>query len=293
MRNPAYLLFGLILLMSCEKELNIEPKNPGQVLAVDASIENDAPPQVILTNSFKYFSTLSLAQLSDAFVRGAKVTIDDGMNTTLLKEYAFPFGSGSIVFYTSDSTLGPNRMLGKLNTAYTLTIEVGGQTYTAKTTIPPLKKTVDSLWWKPAPENPDTNRVVLFTRVTDPPGLGDFIRYFTSRNDSAFLPGFNSVFDDRVIDGTTYEIQVDRGVDRNQPIDREEYGFFRRGDTVVAKLANIDKAHYDFWRTWEQAQTNLGNPFGVPVKIMGNISNGGLGYFGGYAAQQKTLLIPK
>ncbi len=86
---------------------------------------------------------------------------------------------------------------------------------------------------------------------------------------------------------------MDAGVNRNQDIDFDEYGFFARGDTIRAKLSNIDKTTFDFWRTWEQNQTNLGNPFGVPVKVLGNISNGALGYFGGYASQVETIIVPK
>lgn len=293
MHRTRSLIILFICLVSCEKELDIKPNYAGEVLVVDASIENGQAPRVVLSRSFAYFSTLSVADLENAFVSGAVVTLNDGTVTQQLKEYSFPFGSGNIIFYSTDTALGTSQMVGKLNTAYSLSIESGGKTYTANTTIPGIARTLDSIWWKPAPANEDTNKVVLFARVSDPKGLGNYIRYYTSRNDSAFLPGLNSVYDDAIIDGTTYDIQVDRGVDRNQELDIDEYGYFMRGDTVEAKLSNIDKATYDFWRTWEQNQSNLGNPFGVPVKVLGNISNGALGYFGGYAPTIKKIIIPK
>ena len=135
--------------------------------------------------------------------------------------------------------------------------------------------------------------MAVFLQATDPPGYGNYVRYFTSVNDSAYLPGLNSVFDDLLVDGTTYQIQVFRGQDRNQDIDQDSFGFFRRGQKVKVKLTNIDKATFDFWRTWEQNQANLGNPFAVPIRVLGNISNGAIGYFGGYAVQERTLNIPK
>ena len=58
-----------------------------------------------------------------------------------------------------------------------------------------------------------------------------------------------------------------------------------RGDSVTVKLANIDKATYDFWRTMEYNYQSIGNPFSSPTVVMSNISNDALGYFGGYAAQ--------
>ena len=121
------------------------------------------------------------------------------------------------------------------------------------------------------------------TRVTDPPGLGNYIRYFTKINQGPFLPGYNSVYSDEVIDGTTYNAQVDPGVDRNNPPGRGE-NFFTRGDTVTFKLSNISRSTYRFWNTWEFAQQSIGNPFSQPGKVEGNISNGALGAFCGYAS---------
>jgi hypothetical protein len=58
-------------------------------------------------------------------------------------------------------------------------------------------------------------------------------------------------------------------------------------------LSNIDKATYDFWRTMEYSYYSIGNPFSTTTKVINNISNGALGYFGGYASQYRTIIIPK
>jgi hypothetical protein len=100
------------------------------------------------------------------------------------------------------------------------------------------------------------------------------------------------VFDDLIIDGTTYELQIDPGINRNAERKEEEH-FFNKGDTVTFKLANINKTTFDFWRTMEYSYASIGNPFATPVKVLGNISNGALGYFGGYASQYHTLVIPR
>jgi hypothetical protein len=173
-----------------------------------------------------------------------------------------------------------------------LNITANGKTYNASTTIPLLAKQVDSLWWKKAPDNPDSNKVVLVAKITDPPGYGNYIRYYTKTNRDPFFPGQNSVFDDQIIDGKTYTADVERGVNRNEKLDQENYSFFNRGDTITVKFANIDKPSYDFWRTMEYSYASIGNPFSSPTKVLGNI-NGALGYFGGYAAQYKTIIVPK
>ena len=286
-----FFILAFTIVAGCEKAVDIKLKNVDDVLVVDASIENDQPPVVYLSKSFNYFSKISAELLANSFIRNATITISDGTRTVQLKEYALPAGSNTLYVYSVDSANPAQLMLGKLNTAYSMTILVKGKTYTANTTIPKLAKKVDSLWWKQAPNNPDTLKRVLFVRISDPPGLGNYVRYYTSVNDSAFLPGFNSVFDDDIVDGTTYDVQVNKGVDRNADFNEDEAAYFKRGDTVQTKLCNIDRAHYNFWRTLEFSQQSIGNPFSQPGVVLGNISGGALGYFGGYAAQYKRIVI--
>jgi hypothetical protein len=293
MSRAAYLLTIVILLTGCEKTIKFEPKNASPLLVVDATIESGQPPLVILSRSLNYFNKITPEILAGSFVRNADVFISNGTITHKLKEYAYPNVTGyTLYYYTIDSANLGTAIIGQFNANYQLRIVADNQEYTATTSIPLLAKTIDSLWWKPAPDNPDTTKVVLMSRVTDPPGFGNYIRYFTKTNDSLFLPGLASVYDDQVIDGTTYELQVEQGVDRNQKIDFENYSFFKRGDTVTVKFTNIDKATYDFWRTMEFSYQSIGNPFSTPTKVLGNVK-GALGYFGGYAVQYKSLIIPK
>ncbi|MCU0387169.1 MAG: DUF4249 domain-containing protein [Chitinophagaceae bacterium] len=281
------------LFFSCEKVIELVPEEQPPKLVVDGYIESGQPPRVIITRSLAYFDKLTPTMLTESFVRNADVRVSDGLRSVRLREYGIPIPGGTVFFYSVDTSNPAALMLGEFNKTYKLTISKDGETFEANTTIPDLTKKSDSLWWEPAPNNPDTNRVVVFARVADPPGLGNYIRYYTSRNDSAYFPGLNSVFDDNIVDGITYEIQVFRGQDRNQEFDQDEFGFFRRGDRVKVKLTNIDKATYDFWRTWEQNQQNVGNPFSVPIKVLSNISNGAIGIWGGYAAQELSLNIPR
>jgi hypothetical protein len=290
MKTLLALVSAIILFCSCEKNIDFELKNADDVLVVDAQIENNMAPTVVLTKSFDYFSTISPQILVNSFVRNADVTISNGTLTHKLKEYPVALGAGyTAYFYGIDSSSPATAFAGEFNKQYTLTIKAEGKEYTAKTKIPLLTKYPDSLWFKKAPLNPDTNKRVLMTRTTDPPGLGNYVRYFTKKNSGNFLPGENSVFDDAVIDGITYEIQVDPGVDRNNRISADS-NFFRRGDTVTVKLCNIDKPTYTFWSTWEFAQQSIGNPFSQPNKVLGNINNGALGAFCGYAAWYKTII---
>lgn len=279
----------MMVLLSCEKDIKIEPSNNQPKLVVDAEIENGRPPLVVLSTSLSYFSTIDTATLFASYVKDATVQLSNGTSTiNLVRNEIKTQGGARLVFYTSPLN---NMMLGETGKTYQLTIKHNGQEYQSTTTIPNVTKTIDSLWSDKVPNRPTNDSFrVLKGSIFDPPGLGNYIRYFTQVNNQPFFPGFNSVFDDDIIDGKKYNITIDRGVNRNLPFERENYGFFKLGDTITVKLTNIDKASFEFWRTWEFAFQSIGNPFSSPGVVKGNISNGALGAFCGYGSQYKTYI---
>ena len=283
-----------MIFTSCEKTISFRPNDSEPVLVVEATIENDKAPVVILSQSLNYFSQISPDLLANSFVRNADITISNGTKTHKLKEYKVPIAGGYTVYYYSiDSANLGTSFVGEIGKTYSLTIRSNEREYTATTTIPQLAKKIDSLWWQDAPNEPNPVKVILMGRFVDPPGLGNYTRYFTSVDGLPFYPGLNSVFDDQITDGTTYNLQIEKGVDRNNGINLEQYAFFDHGDSVTVKYCNIDKATFDFWRTMEYSYANIGNPFSTPNKVLSNIQGGGLGYFGGYAAQYKSIVIPQ
>ena len=293
-----FLTAAITLLLSCEKEIKLEVNNQSPKLVVDANIENDRFPVVALSSSINYFSSITPEELANTFVHDAVITISDGTKATQLKEYSFTDTSGyTVYYYTVDSNDLSSLIIGAFEKQYRLNIQTKeGNAYTATTTIPALTKKCDSMWWKPAPYANDTSLCIMVGTFADPPGLGNYVRYFTKVNSGRFLPGLQSAFDDQVVDGITYTLQFDAGWDKNsllEPTAENGYGYVHRGDTVTLKYCNIDKASYDFWNTWDVAYQSYGNPFSSPVKVLGNISNGALGAFTGYAAQYKTTIIPK
>jgi Domain of unknown function (DUF4249) len=291
MKQLIFLLIASTLFVSCEKDIDFDLKYAEPILVVDAQIENGEAPVVAISNSLSFFSAISPEILANSFVRNAEVTMSNGTRTHKLKEYQVPTGNGYFIYYYSiDSSNLATAFVGEFAKQYDLTIKADGKTYTARTTIPALTKRFDSLWTKPAPANVDTSKRILMVKVTDPPGLGNYIRYFTRKNSERFLPGINSVFNDEIVDGTTYQGQIDPGADRNLPAPTGDDKFFARGDTISFKLSNIDKASFTFWNTWEFNQQSIGNPFSQPGKVIGNVSNGALGAFCGYASQVATVI---
>lgn len=292
-RYPETLLIFLLLLSSCERSVDFNIDKVAPKLVVEATIENGQPPVVYLSKSLNYYSKIDQSILSDNFVHNAEVYVSTGTFTHKLKEYSIPVSARyNFYYYSVDPSSPATAFKGVLNKQYSLRIITEGKEYTAITSIPNTTRRIDSIFWKQAPIGNPSAKVAFMIRATDPPGYGDYIRYFTKRNQEDFFPGLNSVYDDQVIDGTSYEIQVERGINRNDSTS-EGFTYFNKGDTVTLKLCNIDKATFDFWRTMEYTYSSIGNPFASPTKVLSNISNGGLGYFGGYAAQYRTLIIPK
>jgi hypothetical protein len=227
-------------------------------------------------------------------VGDASIIIDDGFKKVKLIKYELSLpGNLKFIYYSCDSFDITNQIVGVESKKYNLSISWEGKIYKSHTTIPVLRKTLDSLWWVKAPETPDTSKkIVLKAIFTDPPEFGDYVRYYTKINNEPFYPGETSAFDDLFVNGTTYEIDIPKGVNKNSSTNRRNEEFFKQGDTITIKLSGIDKVTYDFWRTTDFSYQSAGNPFSSPVKILGNMSNCALGYFGGYSNKFKTIIIP-
>jgi hypothetical protein len=286
-----FLITGIMI--SCEKVVNFKPLSKSPLMVVEATIENGQAPVVILSRSLDYFSKITPDLLASSFVHEAVVEVSNGSKTHRLKEYSILNVNGyTLYYYSIDSSALSTAFVGEFNKSYSLKISKGVENVTASTTIPPVGMKVDSLWWIPPPPTIDSVYASIMTRITDPRGLGNCIRYFTKVNSGNFLPPRISTFNDQVIDGTTYDIRVEKGINRNDTIDFKTFNYFKRGDTVTFKYCNIDLGTYDFWRTMEYNYSSIGNPFSSPTRVLSNIK-GGLGYFGGYAAQYTTVIIPK
>ena len=285
-----YLILLVTLFSSCEKNVDLNLKAAEPILVVDAQIESGNAPIVVLTKSLSYFSKISPEILANSFVRNADVYVSNGVLTHKLKEYAIPLTPGYTAYYYSNDFSNPTTaFIGTLNSNYTLKIITEGKEYLSSTKILNNAFSLDSVWTKPAQGATDTTKRLLYIKTTDPVGLGNSGRYFTKKNREQFLAGENSVFDDQIVDGTTLSSIVPPGVDRNNKKQGEDI-LFNKGDTITMKYCNVDRATYNFWNTWEFAFQSIGNPFAQPNKVLGNISNGALGAFCGYAVQVKTII---
>lgn len=287
-------LFAVFTLTACQKEVHISLKGSPPALVVDGSIETGLPPVVVLSTSLSFFSQIDLSSLESSFVHGANVQVSNGSQTVTLKEYSIDSGSNKYSFYTIDTANLSTAMTGQNGTTYTLTIQYNGQTYTSTTKIPwPTR--VDSMYLgiPSFTNNIPADARQLFVDYTDPDTLGDYVRYFTSRNSDPYFPGDN-VFSDELINGTTIkQIELMVGhVDTAEASGPDTLRYVYPGDTIHLKWCTIDKGVYTFWNSASYASSSVGNPFATPVNVQSNISNGALGVWAGYATYFRTLVAP-
>ncbi|KAA2239676.1 DUF4249 domain-containing protein [Chitinophaga agrisoli] len=290
MRIQTILLVCCCAWMSCEKDITVDLPQGEPQTVIEGTIVNDEYPEVILTRSFSYFSHISVDQLKDAFVHNAVITVSDGNSTMQLKEFSKDTTNRVKWYYYTADTTQPAAFKGKLNKSYTLRVAVDDQTFNAVTTIPGAGMVIDSTWSTIYSKDPTLAR--LWARITDPQERGNYVRYRTARNGGVYRPGINSTIDDQIVNGTSFNTQLDAGHDRTQEINFDTYGYFKRGDSVNVEFSNIDKATFDFWRSLDLAYASNGNVFASPIQVRGNIS-GALGYWGGYGARRLNVKIRK
>lgn len=294
----------LIILSACEEEITLDMPTGTNKLVVEGYIEPKLPPYIMLTRSIPYFSNLT-TEMNNLYVHDAKMKISDGSTSVDLFEVNFKSLPDSLAKMILDVfQLNNPGDLSEINFAFYTTLEMmgeAGKTYTldidaenshlhAVTQIPhPVEP--DSIWsQKPLfPVENDSLRIVNIL-FTDPANEANYYRYFTNRNNEGYFPNrFFSVTDDLLFDGQTNIYPIDRGESRMSEPNFNEYGMFRLGDTVQVKFCTIDKAHYDFWSTFEIALRN-GGPFANPLLISSNIE-GGLGIWGGYGSSYREIII--
>jgi len=274
--------------LACENEITLDLPQPEDLLVVDASIFEDSVAVVVMTRNQSFFGNSALGLGDDLFVRGAEVLLSSDGDTIELSELVFPIQIDSVT--TVEAVIYADvgaEMIGEVGKSYHLTINTSSETVTASTSIPGMLP-IDSVWWIPNVIN-DTTWARVNATVVDPDTLGNYYRYFTKRNSEPTYAGLGSVFDDKVINGTSLDFPIDRGYDRQAPFDFQTYGLFEPGDTVLLRLCGIDEQTFNFWLTLEN-NSNSGGPFASPTVVDSNVE-GGLGIFAGYSVNDNYIIL--
>jgi hypothetical protein len=278
------LYVAVLLLTACRKDVTLELPEYQQKVVVEGSIEPGLPAIVLLSYGVPYFGDFDYSTPEKTFIKGAKVVVTDGIKIDTLRELDPRTG----YLYVG------SQLFGKFGVNYTLRVIVDGKTYETETTImqPP---TLDSLYFK----TDHDSLGFIWQRFSEPAGIGDSYRWFAKRmyHDDFFAAPFNSVFNDKFVDGKAFDFGYNRGAQPNatqQNREDPERGYFKQGDTVIVKFCRIGQREYDFWHSYYQNKASNANPFSAPVNIKSMFENYEevFGAFVGYAPYIDTLIIP-
>jgi hypothetical protein len=278
----------LALFSACQKEVEVEIPEVEKHVIIQGSIEPNENPYVYVTRSSGYFEEVSQSALFDRLVKNAIVTVSDNSTIDTLKYQFMPPAIAELPFFWYTT----NKMTGKVGGTYTLKVEVDGKVFTSTVSIPaPIG--LDSLFFKPNP--PPDSLGLIHARLTDPPGLGNYYRWFAKRKikDKRFYAPGRSVFEDRVVDGKSFSFDFVRGRDPNSTaVDdtTRERRFFKKGDEIIVKFCTIPKEVFEFYMSYEMQITSNGNPFASPSTIKSNIKGGALGVWACYGTYLDTIL---
>lgn len=273
--------FLLVMLIACRKDVTVKLPEYKQKLVVEASIETGLNPVVLLSTSVPFFGSFDLTAPQNAFVKGAFVTVSDGIQTDTLKELIPGLGYA----YTG------TKLTGQQGRSYTLRIKYGEIDCSLSSSIlNPVK--LDSLYFKWEQDSLG----FIWQRFNEPPGLGNNYRWFAKRLNAKYKDNFYaaplfSAFDDKFVDGKGFDFSYDRGPqpDNIQAWrDEPNRSYFRVGDTVVVKFTHIGRNEYLFWDTYYQNKASNSNPFSAPVNIR-NMYVGREDVFGSFTAYSPSF----
>jgi Domain of unknown function (DUF4249) len=324
LRAFAFLLGISVLLVACEKEIEVEIPAVDPKVVVEGNIEQGQPPIVLLSWSQGYFEPTDLNSLSEMYIKGATVTVSDGVNTVQLDEIctadipaeflelaaeALGFSAEQLQQFNicAYSKLDDQTIWGEEGKIYNLTIDYNEHHLTAQTKICNLVE-LDNLWFEIMTNDPNDSLGFIFGNLTDPDTLGNAYRWYAKRinhypawedssiageqKDAGYIAPIGSVFDDEFFNGLSFEFGYYRGAlinsDKRDDIDVER-GFYKTGDTVAVKGCVIDRGVYNFLSAFEDQISSQGSPFSVPFNVPSNI-NGGLGVWAGYGAVLDTVI---
>lgn len=254
-------LLAAFTLSSCKKVINLDLGNVSGELVIEGNFTNLPGAQYVTLSRNVPFTGPNVYPP----VTGATVTIADNRgNQYQLTEG--PAGTYSI-----------NPAFGLGSRTYTLTVATGGNTYTAKSTMPGTT-TLDSITAKPNYFDASSGQKVISVHFQDTPGIPNQYRFVMFVNKVQVKSVF--AFDDEFIDGKYVNLDL-------QQNDTKIYA----KDTVTVEMQCIDKPIYKYWYTLSQQQAN--NPGGqvAPANPPTNITPTTLGYFSAHTTQSVTLVV--
>ena len=280
MRTLLYILVVLFLLTGCSEGDTITPQP--SVMVVEGWIENGKFPVVILTKTLPITSELQDPNnLEQYLIRWAKVTISDGKNKVVLigryDETYFP----PYVYTTS-------WMRGEVGKTYYLTVDYQDFHAQAQTTIP-APPVVDEYRVEKVP-NSSKEQYQITACFRDNPNEKNYYQFFTKiglESNQYIASDLGSIDDSHIREYNEFPVNRSRTY-----YNAEDYiSYFTKDEVVAVKFAQVDETSYRFWDAYTKSQSLNTNMFLATTTSLPSNITGGKGYWCGYGAVTKYLII--
>lgn len=262
LRYGTGLLLIAAIISSCKKVIKLELGNVSGKLVIEGNVTDSPGPQYVKLSRNVPFSNTNTYPV----VTGATVAIYDSTANKYFSLNEGPAGTYSV-----------SQGIGIYGDTYKLTVNTGGQTYTARSVMPQLV-TMDSISVANNILDKSDNKRMITVYFNDPPKVPNQYRFVMYVNKVEVNTIF--AFDDEFIDGRHVTLDL-------QQTDSDIYP----GDTVTVEMQCIDQPVYTYWFTLEQQQGN--NPGGAvsPANPPTNITPASLGYFSAHTSQSITITV--
>jgi hypothetical protein len=284
-----YLLPIVLLLTSCEKEIDITLDEGKSQIAVDAFLTDAASKQTIkLTNTSSYFKNSA-----SPAVLGAKVTV-----TNLNTGEVFPFIDATNTGNYSWLPNGKN-ILAKINNNYLLSVIYKGDTLISESRLNPVPP-IDSLSYEYKEGLTEKqNGYIASIWAVDIPKRTDFywirsIRNDTLLNEPKYLNfTWDAGYEGWDADGVQFFEAIRKTI---TPFDKP----FKMGDKIKVQLCSANEKTYRYFFRAQFQMTNAGlfaqPASNVPTNITNKnkkSSNKPVGWFLMSAVVEKSITIKK
>lgn len=274
-------LLLMIFISACTEKINLELDETYTRVVVDGYIKSDTQEyKVVLTKTSDYFSNAPSPKIVNALV-----TLTDGTDIITLAETE-PGVSG--IYVTGKD------FAGKTGANYTLDVKLpeeiaGTKDYSATCRLTPVTK-LDSIQTKFEEDWGKEGFWTVKLFAQDPPGQKNYYMLNLYRNGELWSDTITKVAisDDQFFEGNYID-----GLDVFYIDNSRKYQTLNEGDTIVLELNGITKEYYDFISQVQISGFNIPFFTGPPANVIGNVSNGGVGFFSAYSSSYAKTVVRK
>lgn len=264
MKNLFLSIISLFVLVSCEKNIDLDLEDQSGKIVIEGNITDvNGPYLVKITKSVAY-----TAAEAYTVIENAQVVVSD--NT----------GQTETLVYTGDGYYKTTNFTGQPGRTYTLKVTAEGQQYSAQSTMPqPVSfDGLDQDSFMVAGETSYT----LLPVFTDPPALGNRYLFIYTVNDNS-KKSFAEFSDN-----------VNNGLPNQRPLlmPNDKDGIkVKAGDIIHVEMQCIDEKIFTYYSALQQILDGGAGSGVTPANPPSNISNGALGYFSAHTVRVQTKVI--